>query len=67
MTPEDTVEVRLPAELCKSALQRFGSRFNSIEELVSFVLQEFLRGDAMKMDEAEQRMLEARLKDLGYI
>lgn len=65
--PEKTVEVRLPSELCESALQRFGSRFNNIEELVSFVLQEILRSDAVKMDEAEQRMLEARLKDLGYI
>lgn len=67
MTPEEKVEVRLPAELCRSALERFGTQFDSVEALVVFVLNELLRSKAMKMDEAERRMIEARLKDLGYM
>ena len=67
MNSDGMVEVHLPAELCKSALERFGSRFDSIDALLTFILQEVLFSDAVKMDEAEQRMLEARLKDLGYM
>ena len=67
MTSDGIVEVHLPAKLCESALERFGSRFDSIDALLTFILQEVLFSDAVKMDEAEQRMLEARLKDLGYI
>ena len=67
LTPEETVEVRLPAELCQSALERFGSQFDSVEALVTFILNELLRSKAMKLDEAERRMIEARLKDLGYM
>jgi hypothetical protein len=60
-------DLRLPAELCRDAEQRFASRFGSLEELLVFVLQELLRDQATKMDQAEQRVIEQRLKDLGYI
>jgi hypothetical protein len=59
--------LQLPSSLCERAEQKFGARFGSLEELLTFVLQELLRDDAGKMDEAEQRLLEERLKDLGYI
>ena len=60
-------DVRLPAELCNDAEQRFAARFGSVEELLVFVLQELLRDQATQMDQAEQRVIEQRLKDLGYI
>jgi hypothetical protein len=60
-------EVRLPVELCSDAERRFASRFASVEELLVFVLQELLRDEAAQMDQAEQRVVEQRLKDLGYI
>jgi hypothetical protein len=60
-------EVQLPAELCKTAEERFGARFGSLEQFLTFVLQELLRDDAAQMDQAEQRIIEERLKDLGYI
>jgi hypothetical protein len=60
-------EVQLPAELCKTAEHRFGTRFGSLEQFLTFVLQELLRDDAKQMDQAEQRIIEERLKDLGYL
>jgi hypothetical protein len=59
--------LQLPSGLCERAEQKFGARFGSLEELLTFVLQELLRDDAAKMDEAEQRLLESRLRDLGYM
>jgi hypothetical protein len=64
---EETREVRLDSELCRTAEERFRSRFASVEELLTFVLRELLRDDAAQMDRDEQRMIEERLKDLGYI
>ncbi|MFY9661925.1 MAG: hypothetical protein WAJ97_14965 [Terriglobales bacterium] len=60
-------EVSLPEELCASAEQRFGARFASLEALLEFVLGELLRDDADKLDQAEQSVLEKRLRDLGYL
>lgn len=59
--------VRLPVELCRDAERHFAARFASVEELLVFVLQELLRDQATQMDQAEQRVIEQRLKDLGYI
>jgi hypothetical protein len=65
--PENMREVKLSSELCRNAELRFGSRFGTIDEMLTFVLQELLRDDAAQMDRAEQRIIEERLKDLGYI
>lgn len=59
--------VQLPASLCEKAEARFGNRFSDVQHLLTFVLQELLRDDAATMDQAEQRIIEERLKDLGYI
>jgi len=64
---ENLREVRLNSELCRVAEERFRSRFANVEELLTFVLQELLRDDAAKMNRDELRMLEERLKGLGYI
>jgi hypothetical protein len=63
----DVRDVRLPAALCDEAERRFAVRFGNLEELLAFVLRELLRDEATQMDQAEQRMIEQRLKDLGYI
>jgi hypothetical protein len=60
-------EIRLPAELCDQAEKKFSGRFGSVEDLLTSVLQELLRDDASQADEAEQKIVEDRLRDLGYI
>ena len=60
-------QVGLPAALCERIEQRFGSHGGSLEQFLTFVMQELLRDDAAQMDEAEMRIIEQRLKDLGYI
>lgn len=62
-----TRTIELSESLCDAAEQRFAARFSSVEELLTFVLQELLRDEARRMDESEQQMIERRLKDLGYV
>ena len=59
--------VNLPADLCEKVEERLGSHFNGIEDLLEYVLQNLVRNDATRADEAEQRLIEQRLKDLGYL
>jgi len=59
--------ITLPDELCNAAESKYRQRFAGIEELVTAVLQELVKDDAAKMDEADRRMIEERLKDLGYL
>jgi hypothetical protein len=63
----DTREVRLPAELCAAAEKKFGQKFGTLEEFLTFLLREVLRDGALKADEAEQRMIDERLRELGYL
>lgn len=60
-------QVSLPGSLCAAAEQKFGTKFTSLEQFLTFVLQEVVRDDATQMDEAEKKMIERRLKDLGYL
>lgn len=60
-------QISLPEELCASAEQRFGARFENLEMFLEFVLRELVRDDAEALDKAEQAVLEQRLRDLGYI
>ena len=60
-------EVRLPADLCAAAEQKFSPRFADLEALLVFLLHEVLRDDAAVLDQNEQRIVEERLRDLGYI
>jgi hypothetical protein len=63
---EDRI-VRLPQELCSAAEKRFELTFANIEELLVFVLRDLVREDAIQLDEAEQRLVEQRLRELGYL
>lgn len=60
-------EVRIPEDLCAAAVKKFGDRFSSVEELVAFLLRELVSADAVELDQAEQAVVEQRLKDLGYL
>jgi hypothetical protein len=60
-------EVRLPAELCAAAEKKFARKFSTLEELLTFILRDLSRDDALQLDHAEQRIIEERLRELGYI
>jgi hypothetical protein len=60
-------EVKLPAEMCDIAENKFSKQFATLEELLTFVLRELLREDATQADEDERKIVEERLRELGYI
>jgi len=59
--------VSLPEELCAAAEQKFRGRFRSLPEMVRALLEELVRDDTWEMDVQEQKIIEERLKGLGYI
>ncbi len=67
MTEDEGREIRLPEDLCRAAEQKFCGRFPTLEKFLVHVLEQLVRDDAVKMDQDEQRIIEERLKDLGYI
>jgi hypothetical protein len=60
-------EVRLPVALCAAAEKKFSRKFSTLEELLTFILRDLSRDDALQLDHAEQRIIEERLRELGYI
>jgi hypothetical protein len=60
-------EVSLPEDLCAAAEKKFARKFGSLEELLTFILRELSRDEALQLDHAEQRIIEERLRELGYI
>jgi hypothetical protein len=64
---DDLRSVSLPDALCATIEQRFSARFGGLAPFLVFVMQELLRDQAGEMDEAERRLVEERLKDLGYM
>jgi len=65
--PIDLREVRLPNDLCVAAEEKFRGQFSSLEELLIFVLKDLMRDEASALDQAEQDIIEERLKELGYL
>jgi hypothetical protein len=59
--------VSLPDDLCAEAEKQLAGRFDSVEDLLTFLLQELTKDDSTKFDRAEERIIEQRLHDLGYI
>jgi len=59
--------LNLPADLCADAEKKFGHAFGTLEELLTAVLRELLRDEAQSADQAEQRLVEERLRELGYL
>ena len=63
----ETRDVRLPADLCAAAEKKFERKFSTLEELLTFVLRDLLRDEAFQSDVAEERLVEERLRELGYL
>lgn len=59
--------VKLDGDLCSRAEQKFVTQVSSLELFLEFLLRELLRDDAAKADETEERFVEERLRDLGYL
>ena len=59
--------VQLPADLCVAVEKKFAGKFNSLEELLIFVLTDLSADDPSPADRAEQHVIEERLRELGYI
>jgi hypothetical protein len=59
--------IALPEQLCRAAEEKFSRRFNTVEDLLTATLNELLRDDAHRMDEQEQKIIQARLQALGYV
>jgi hypothetical protein len=60
-------QVSLPEDLCSAAEKLYGKQFPSLEKLIVFLLEELTRHDAARFDDQEQRIIEERLKALGYL
>jgi hypothetical protein len=60
-------QVSLPEDLCSAAEELYRKRFPSLEKLIVFLLEEVTRQDEMGLDQKEKRIIEERLKALGYI
>jgi hypothetical protein len=57
----------LPEDLCVEAEKWMAGRFDNLEALLSFLLQEIAKNDASKLDQTEEEIVEQRLRALGYI
>ena len=60
-------EVHLPEDLCAAAEARYARQFESVGDLLACVLRELLRDDAAQLNAEEERIVEQRLRDLGYV
>jgi hypothetical protein len=60
-------EVRLPADLCAAAEKKYAQTFGTLEELLVFVLRDLSRDDSAQLDQAEEKLVEERLRELGYL
>lgn len=56
-------QISLPEPLCASVERRFGN----LESFLTFVMGEALRDEAAVLDQNEQRLVEDRLRELGYL
>ena len=59
--------LQMPEDICAKAETWMSGRFATIEAFVEFLLREVMREDDSKLNEEEERMVQERLRDLGYI
>ena len=62
-----TRSVQLPEDLCAAAEKKFAPHYPTLEAMLTFALQQLLSGRAEQADAEEQRLIEQRLRDLGYL
>jgi len=60
-------DVRLPADLCAAVEKKFANTFSGVDELLIFILRDLLEDHSSQADVAEQRLVEERLRELGYL
>ena len=63
----DFRSIRLPEELCEQAERWLKGRFDSLEALITFALQEIVNDESSRLDQQEEEIVQQRLRDLGYI
>ena len=67
MTDERRI-IQIPNSLCKAVEDQFvGRDFADLDSLITFILQELTQSSDQKLDEAEEQIIEERLRDLGYL
>jgi len=59
--------VQLPEDLCAAAEKWLAGRFSNLEALLAFLLQEVVKDDGSSLDQAEEELVQRRLRELGYI
>ena len=59
--------VQLSEELCLNVETWLKGRFDSLEELLSFLLEEIVKDESATLDQQEEEIVQQRLRDLGYI
>lgn len=60
--------LKLPEALCRQIEENYvGAHFATLEDLLIFVLRELLHDEALEMDADEEKIIEQRLRDLGYL
>ena len=59
--------MQLPEELCVKAESWLKGRFDSMEGLLGFLLEEIIKDEGAKLDQREEEIVQQRLRDLGYI
>jgi hypothetical protein len=59
--------LNLPEDLCAAAEKCLTGRFDSLEALFGFLLQEIAKDDTARFDAADEKIIEQRLRDLGYL
>lgn len=59
--------ISLPEELCAETEKWMAGRFDNLESLLTLLLRELANNDAAQFDQAEEGIVEQRLRDLGYI
>jgi len=59
--------VQLPEDLCAKAEKWLAGRFDNLESLTSFLLQEIVKDEGGKIDQLEEEVVQQRLRDLGYL
>jgi hypothetical protein len=61
-------DLRLPAELCEAVEKQIkGTKFTTLEEFLTFVLRELTSQRGRQLEEQERKVIEERLRDLGYL
>ena len=70
MTNDDKAyrDLQLPVQLYEAAERLIaGTRFKTVEEFVSFVLQQLTATDSAPLEDKERKAIADRLRDLGYL